>query len=321
MATVSNINGQLRIVYPNKTEYYQFHKLSNLSWVLNNDGFYYVLFTYEDDYFFKIQISDITNQPAWTNTQPGAEQAVNDISSWIGLSITTSLLATESTLLQVLSAVDNMRDYEVRLVQDSATPDAVTWLEVRYWDAQSGTLGAPQYYLPGSSIPGSPVLPITYVNNQNVLLQILSELQAINLDTNGLSQEATQLLVLAAINTIISNTTGLAQEVTLNALLTAFNAEDFATETTLQVVETNTTGVARTPGLIRPTNVSGNVNTVAANFYSVSVANVGASNGAVLSAVIKPGEILNFSADALNNFFTSFAYDATGTEFIITYVS
>lgn len=85
-------------------------------------------------------------------------------------------LATEATLQQVLSAVDNMRDYEVRLVEDSTTPTKVTWLEVRYWDAQSGALGTPQYYLPGSTTPGSPVLPISYINNQSVLTQILSTL-------------------------------------------------------------------------------------------------------------------------------------------------
>ena len=81
----------------------------------------------------------------------------------------------------------------------------------------------------------------------------------------------------------------------------------------------NTTGVARTPGIIRPT-AAGNVNTEATTFYSVSVANVGTTDGTVLSATIKPGEVLNFSGDALNNFFTSFAYDATGTEFLITYI-
>jgi hypothetical protein len=86
------------------------------------------------------------------------------------------------------------------------------------------------------------------------------------------------------------------------------------------------TGLARTPGVLRPTGVTaiGNVNTVApAGFFSVSVANVGAANGTVLASLttIKPGEVLNFSADAINNYFTSFAYDATGTEFIIIYVA
>jgi hypothetical protein len=82
-------------------------------------------------------------------------------------------------------------------------------------------------------------------------------------------------------------------------------------------------GIARTTGLLRPTG-SGNVNTVPASgrIYSVSVANVGAANGSVLGGAsnIKPGEVLNFSADAVNNYFTSFAYNATGTEFIIIFV-
>lgn len=78
-------------------------------------------------------------------------------------------------------------------------------------------------------------------------------------------------------------------------------------------------GIARTTGIIRPTGV-GNVNTVAAQFYSVSVANTGLADGEVLGEVIRPGEILNFSADSLNNYFTSFAYDATGTDFLITFV-
>jgi hypothetical protein len=84
----------------------------------------------------------------------------------------------------------------------------------------------------------------------------------------------------------------------------------------------NQTGAARTTGLLRPSGTSGNVNTVAATFYSVSVANVGSANGSVLGGTsnIKPGEVLNFSADAVNNYFTSFAYDATGTDFIIIFV-
>lgn len=176
MITISNVSGQLKVVYPNKTEYYQFPKLSNLCWVLNEDGFYYVQFTYEDDYFVKLKLSNISNQPTWTNTQPGAELAVNTIASWIGTSFSTSLLATEATLIQVLAAVDSMRDYEVRLVEDSATPNKVTWLEVRYWDAQDGALGAPQYYLPGSTTAGSPVLPISYINDRTLLTQILAAL-------------------------------------------------------------------------------------------------------------------------------------------------
>lgn len=85
------------------------------------------------------------------------------------------------------------------------------------------------------------------------------------------------------------------------------------------------TGILRTTGILRPIGgPASNVNVVApGGFYSVSVANVGSSNGSILGGVanIKPGEVLNFSADAINNYFNSFAYDATGTEFIIIYVA
>jgi hypothetical protein len=78
-------------------------------------------------------------------------------------------------------------------------------------------------------------------------------------------------------------------------------------------------GVARTANILRPTGPG----TVTGIIYSISVANVGTLNGSVLggSNNIKPGEVLSFSADAVNNYFTSFDYNASGTEFIIIYVS
>lgn len=102
-----------------------------------------------------------------------------------------------------------------------------------------------------------------------------------------------------------------------------------ATEATLQSVEANTlatanntSGVTRKANMIRPTNTLGNVSSISSQFYSVSVANVGSADGAILTGTtIKPGEVLNFSADALNNYFTDFGYDATGTEFIIIFVT
>lgn len=81
-------------------------------------------------------------------------------------------------------------------------------------------------------------------------------------------------------------------------------------------------GYVRVPGALRPNNTSGDVNAVADTFFSVSVANVGSADGTILAGVtIKPGEVLNFSADAVNNYFTSFPYNATGTEFVIIYVT
>ena len=117
------------------------------------------------------------------------------------------------------------------------------------------------------------------------------------------------------------------QEELLVRINSTGSALGLATEDTLYqvqvntaAIEVNTSGVERTPGIIRPNNVSGNIGSLQDSFYSVSVANVGLSNGTVLGAIIKPGEILNFSADALSNYFTSFAYNAIGTEFIIIYI-
>ena len=54
--------------------------------------------------------------------------------------------------------------------------------------------------------------------------------------------------------------------------------------------------------------------------YGFSIANVGAANGTVDGTVLKPGYTVSFSptsADSLNGII----YDATGTEFLITYIS
>jgi len=114
----------------------------------------------------------------------------------------------------------------------------------------------------------------------------------------GLQQSINELEV---INTNTSPVGGLATEATLNNLNSTIQPQ------------------TRTAGIIRPTG-AGNLNTVAAQFYSVSVANTGLTDGTVLGVAIRPGEILNFAADSLNNYFTSFAYDATGTDFVITFI-
>jgi hypothetical protein len=99
-----------------------------------------------------------------------------------------------------------------------------------------------------------------------------------------------------------------------------------ATEATLQNVETNTadivsntTGALRVPRMQRVTS-SGNLSSLGIPIYSVSVANVGAANGTILGEIIKPGEIINFDASSISHYFNDFAYNATGTEFIIIYV-
>jgi hypothetical protein len=90
-----------------------------------------------------------------------------------------------------------------------------------------------------------------------------------------------------------------------------------ATEATLQAIETNTTGVARTPGFLRATGSDG---TIAAGTFSMSFASVGTANAIVGGIILKPGETINFDAGALNNTLGPVAYNTTtnaGAELII----
>lgn len=85
----------------------------------------------------------------------------------------------------------------------------------------------------------------------------------------------------------------------------------------LQAVANVITGVgsgkARVTSVLRPTTAG----TIAAGANSVSIANVGTANGTVKTINIKPGEIVNFNAGAINNVLDAIAYSATGTEFLI----
>jgi hypothetical protein len=81
----------------------------------------------------------------------------------------------------------------------------------------------------------------------------------------------------------------------------------------------NTLGAPRTPKLARVTSAFTNLDPV----FSFSVANVGAGNGTVLGATIKPGEIVNYDASSMNNFFAAGAITASGagTELLISWIT
>ena len=103
----------------------------------------------------------------------------------------------------------------------------------------------------------------------------------------------------------------------LNIDTTAIEATLLDIETILQTVETNTTGVQRTPGFLRATGSDG---TIAAGTFSMSFASVGTANAIVGGIILKPGETINFDAGALNNTLGPVAYNTTtnaGAELII----
>lgn len=137
---------------------------------------------------------------------------------------------------------------------------------------------------------------------------VCDQLKEINIDTDDLEQLLADLILELQNGIDVTIVNPLGQQIMDDSISVTIASDQ--------------TGIARTPNLIRTTNEPpANVNAIAPVFYSVSVANVGTADGVVLGQPIKPGEILNFSADAVNNYFTSFTYNSTGTEFIIIFVS
>lgn len=74
-------------------------------------------------------------------------------------------------------------------------------------------------------------------------------------------------------------------------------------------------GAVRAPTMSRVTTAGA----IAAGARSVSIANVGAGDGVVLSAALKAGETVAWSAGDADTL-GAIAYDATGAEFLITTV-
>ena len=90
-----------------------------------------------------------------------------------------------------------------------------------------------------------------------------------------------------------------------------------ATETTLASIDTTLTPQVRVPSLARVSTIG----VLSGPLYSVSVANVGAADGTLLGTTLKVNETVNFDAGAIGNTFGNIAYDASGTEFLISIIS
>jgi hypothetical protein len=79
----------------------------------------------------------------------------------------------ESLLTQILTAVQDGTDFEAALVVDA---NDLTWLEVRIWDPTPapGAFLPPVYFEAGNNATGTPAFPITYINPNTYLAQIVS---------------------------------------------------------------------------------------------------------------------------------------------------
>lgn len=131
--------------------------------------------------------------------------------------------ATEATLQLVLAALQNGQDYEAKLVRDSDVP-SVTWLEVRLFNTTTGTFDPPIYYPAGSNTPGSPVLPVIYIDPTTLLATIAS-------NTTGLATEVTVAGIKS--QTDLLNFIATALEVNVSASALPTGAATAALQTTL----------------------------------------------------------------------------------------
>lgn len=67
------------------------------------------------------------------------------------IGINTNTVNVDSLLNQILTAIQAGTEYEAALVIDA---NDVTWLEIRIYNAGTGTFNPPVYYLAGTNTPG-----------------------------------------------------------------------------------------------------------------------------------------------------------------------
>jgi len=96
-------------------------------------------------------------------------------------------------------------------------------------------------------------------------------------------------------------------------------ASDAVIQTEIRNLLSAVVGKTRTANMLRVISNG----TIPGTPYSFSVANVGSADGVLLGAALKVGENVNLDAGDLGNIFAagSLTYDATGTEFLIIYIS
>ena len=152
----------------------------------------------------------------------------------------TAAGATEATLQLVLAALQNGQDYEAKLVRDSDTP-SVTWLEVRLFNQTTGTFDPPIYYPAGSNTPGSPVLPVMYIDPTTLLATIAANTTGLATEVTvaGIKTQTDLLNFIATALEVNVSTSVLPTGAATAALQSALNGL-VATETTLTGVKSQT---------------------------------------------------------------------------------
>lgn len=95
MYTVVTSNGQLKLAYSNSVEFYEFPTFKSITSVFDTvRQAYYVSINFianDKNNSLRLYLTDIDNQPAWTNDANGAQNAVADIASWANKTVNVVL--------------------------------------------------------------------------------------------------------------------------------------------------------------------------------------------------------------------------------------
>lgn len=114
--------------------------------------------------------------------------------------------AQESTLLQVLGALQNGQEFEQALVMDlggSGCPgNCPTYIQIRIWDTVNHVFLPPVYYDASGAVV-VPVGPLQFLNPQFVLENILTQVTSINSNIPAAAVRNTTLLRTSAAGTIL----------------------------------------------------------------------------------------------------------------------
>ncbi len=115
MYSVLNKNGQFSLVYSSSIEYYEFQTFKSVSSALDTlTSRYYVSINFianDKNNSLRLYLSDIDNQVTWTDNALGAQQAVNDISTWIAEAIIPSFSGvTRNSIARRVSAAASIVD-------------------------------------------------------------------------------------------------------------------------------------------------------------------------------------------------------------------
>lgn len=252
---------------------------------------------------FDFDLAHVTNQAGWTLDAAGLQQAVDDINQWITeccCSVAPGLPgggALEATQQQVLTAIRQHQDFELKLVKDEGNGDKIVCERVEY-DEQTDTYSYSYTDVGGAAYV--PVGPIVYLDPEAVLNLLLASIDA-TIGTDGVAHGAGQQGQ-RALGTDGTNDQQLATDVDGHLQIDVLS---------LPAGGTNNFNLL----------VASGVGNIPAGAKVGSVFNIGAAAGTLAGVSIAPGVRIPIPKVDNDDTYGVIAYDGTGTQLLIQYTT